>query len=82
MGFGAALDDLEARRERGAKEDELFEACPDDLLLAVGYFGKASGAAEAFRRLSEGLDVALVRVVASRLGPEAVVATMKACLAA
>ena len=80
MGFDEALNDLEARRDRGATPDELADACPDDLLLAVGYFGKPAGAAEAFRRLSEGLDVALARVVPSRLGFDAVVETMRACL--
>src|SRR5918911_325631 len=56
MGFDEALNDLETRRERGASNDDLADACPDDLLLAVGYFGPPSGAAAAFRRLSEGLD--------------------------
>jgi alkanesulfonate monooxygenase SsuD/methylene tetrahydromethanopterin reductase-like flavin-dependent oxidoreductase (luciferase family) len=82
MGFDEALNELEARRQRGAKDEELADACPDELLLGVGYFGTPSGAAQAFRRLAEGLEVALVRVVAARPGPEAVVATMKACLAA
>ncbi|MDA1349781.1 MAG: hypothetical protein O3A47_13095 [Chloroflexi bacterium] len=41
--------------------------------------GPASGAAEAFRRLSKGLDTAIVRVVAARPGVEHVLATMNAC---
>jgi alkanesulfonate monooxygenase SsuD/methylene tetrahydromethanopterin reductase-like flavin-dependent oxidoreductase (luciferase family) len=82
MGFDDALNDLEARRERGATEAELADACPDELLSSVGYFGTAAGAAAAFRRLAEGLDVAIVRVVAARPGPEAVVATLRACMPA
>jgi alkanesulfonate monooxygenase SsuD/methylene tetrahydromethanopterin reductase-like flavin-dependent oxidoreductase (luciferase family) len=84
MGFDDVLADLEARRDRGAKDDELVDAFPPDMLLRVGYFGKAAGAAQAFRRLAEGLDVAIVRVVPARPGPnpEAVVSTMRACMGA
>lgn len=79
MGFDAALTELEERRDRGASEAEIVEAFPRDLLLRVGYFGKPAGAAAAFRRLAQGLDVAIVRVVPSRPGFEAAQATMKAC---
>jgi alkanesulfonate monooxygenase SsuD/methylene tetrahydromethanopterin reductase-like flavin-dependent oxidoreductase (luciferase family) len=79
MGFDAVLTELEARRDGGASEDEVADACPDDLLLAVGYFGDAAGAGAAFRRLAAGLDVGVVRVVAARPGPEAVAATLRAC---
>ncbi len=79
MGFDAALSDLEARRERGASDDEIADVCPDELLLAVGYFGTAAGAGAAFRRLAEGLDVAVVRVVPARPGVDAVLATLRAC---
>lgn len=78
MGFDAALNDLEDRRDRGASQDELVEACPRELLAESGYYGRAEGAPEAFRRLAEGLDVAIVRVVASRPGPEAVAKTIRA----
>jgi alkanesulfonate monooxygenase SsuD/methylene tetrahydromethanopterin reductase-like flavin-dependent oxidoreductase (luciferase family) len=78
MGFDDALTELEARRDRGASEAELVDAFPRDLLRRVGYYGPADGAAAEFRRLAEGLDVAIVRVVASRPGPDAVVATMRA----
>jgi 5,10-methylenetetrahydromethanopterin reductase len=79
MGFDEALTELEDRRDRGASEDELIEAFPVDLALLVGYFGPASGAAQAFRRLAEGLDTAIVRVVAARPGLESIVAVMEAC---
>ena len=81
MGFAAALTDLEARRDRGASDDDLADVCPDDLLLGVAYFGTPAGAAAAFRRLAEGLDVAIVRVVPARPGAGAVLTTMSACIA-
>lgn len=79
MGFGDALAKLDRMREDGASSDELADAFPADMLLKVGYFGKADGAAEAFRRLSQGLDIAIVRVVAAKRGIAGVLATMKAC---
>src|SRR6185437_2050836 len=76
MGFGEALTELEERRDRGASQDEIVEAFPRDLLRKVGYYGPAAGAAAAFRQLALGLDVAIVRVVGTRRGPEAALATM------
>ena len=46
---------------------------PPEMALRVGYFGKPSGAAEAFRKLSQGLDTAVARVVVARPGVESVV---------
>jgi alkanesulfonate monooxygenase SsuD/methylene tetrahydromethanopterin reductase-like flavin-dependent oxidoreductase (luciferase family) len=79
MGFDAPLTELEERRERGASTDEIIDAFPRELLQAVGYYGPASGAASAFRRLAEGLDIAVVRVVRARPGIESVRAVMQAC---
>lgn len=79
MGFDDALTELEDRRDRGASEGELTDAFPVELAELVGYFGPASGAAAAFRRLAEGLDTAIVRVVAARPGRESITATMEAC---
>ena len=79
MGFDEQLTELEERRDRGAPDDELVENFPVDLALQVGYFGPASGAAAAFRRLAEGLDTAIVRVVAARPGLESITAVMEAC---
>jgi hypothetical protein len=45
----------------------------------VGYYGTPERAAAAFRRLAEGLDVAIVRVVAARPGVASVLATLQAC---
>lgn len=79
MGFDAALTALEERRERGATDAELVDAFPPELLKMVGYYGNAAGAAAAFRRLAEGLDTAVVRVVPARPGVESVLAVMRAC---
>ena len=79
MGFDEALSELEERRDRGASLEELYDAMPVDLARHVGYFGPAAGAAAAFRRLSEGLDVALVRVVLARPTVESAIAVMEAC---
>ena len=81
MGFAQALSRLDTLRERDASADALADACPDDLLLSVGYYGAAEGAAPAFRRLAQGLDIAVVRVVAARPGKDAANAVMRACRA-
>jgi alkanesulfonate monooxygenase SsuD/methylene tetrahydromethanopterin reductase-like flavin-dependent oxidoreductase (luciferase family) len=81
MGFGPQLDALERRQAAGASEDELARAVPDEILAALGYAGPASGAAAAFKKLSQGLDVAIVRVLVVRSGNvDAVRAAMRAAL--
>lgn len=79
MGFEEALSELEERRDRGATLEGLYDAMPVDLARHVGYFGPAAGAAAAFKRLCEGLDVALVRVVPARPTVESAIAVMEAC---
>ena len=79
MGFAEELAMLDRMREEGASRDDVADAFSTELLLNMGYYGPADGAAEAFRRLSQGLDVALVRVVAARRGVESVLAVMRAC---
>lgn len=79
MGFDDALSDLETRRDRGTPMDELIERFPRELLLKIGYFGRAAGAAAAFKRLAQGLDLAIVRVVPAKPGMEAIRAVMQAC---
>ncbi len=82
MSFASQLDALEARRAAGASEEELARAVPEDMLAAFGYAGPAAGAAAAFGRLSEGLDLAIVRVLLTRPGAvDAVRAAMRAALA-
>ena len=79
MGFTDELAQLDEMRKKGASGDEVAEAFPADILQSVGYFGKADGAAAAFARLAEGLDTAIVRVVAARRGVDSTLAVMEAC---
>ena len=79
MGFTEELAELDRMRTQGASTDEVADAFPAEVLQQVGYYGKAAGAAEAFRGLAEGLDTAVVRVVAARPGVESVMNAMRAC---
>ena len=80
MGFDEALKDLESRRETGTSEDELARIFPVDLLRRVGYWGKPDGAREAFLRLAQRLDTAVVRLVPARRNDlEAARLAMRAC---
>lgn len=81
MGFASQLDQLDAKRAAGASDDEVARAVPDGMLSAFGYAGPAAGAAAAFKKLSAGLDVAIVRVLVAHQGNvEGVRATMRAAL--
>jgi len=79
MGFAEDLAAIDLMRERKAPVEEVLDAFPDDLLLGVGYYGRPEGAASHFRSLAEGLDSAVVRVVAARPGLASVRAVMAAC---
>lgn len=79
MGMADDLADLDRMRLEGADTDDLVEALPDALLRPLGYFGPPDGAAAALDELAEGLDTAIVRVVAARPGLDAVRAVMEAC---
>ena len=79
LGYTTALAELDRMRQRGATPDEVADAFPPELLKRVGYYGTPEGAAMAFRRLAEGLDVAIVRVVAARPGIASVLAVLHAC---
>ena len=79
MGHSEELAKLDQMRENGASEDEVATTFSDKLLNDVGYYGSAVGAAPAFKRVSHGLDTAVVRVVASRPGLEPILAVMRAC---
>jgi hypothetical protein len=80
MGFDETLTDLEARRTAGASEDELARIVPVELLRRVGYWGPPEGAHDAFRRLAEGLDIAVVRLVPARSNDVAAARrAMRAC---
>ncbi|HLZ68389.1 MAG TPA: LLM class flavin-dependent oxidoreductase [Dehalococcoidia bacterium] len=79
MGFETHLQAIEAKRDSGASEAELIDAFPPELLRAVGYYGPAAGAAAAFARPAEGLDLAIVRIVPARPGLEGARAALRAC---
>ena len=79
MGFADELAALDEMRAGGASNDEVAAAFPEEILSSVGYFGKAAGAAAAFKRLSKGLDTAIVRVVTARPGVGATLSVMRAC---
>jgi alkanesulfonate monooxygenase SsuD/methylene tetrahydromethanopterin reductase-like flavin-dependent oxidoreductase (luciferase family) len=80
MGFESVLQDLERRRDEGAKVPDLVDRVPPELLLKVGYFGKPGGAAAALRELSAGLEEAMVRLITVRSGDlDACVAAVEAC---
>ena len=79
MGFADDLRRIDDMRRANAPTEEQIDAFPKEMCLAVGYFGKAEGAADHFRKLAEGLDIALVRIVVSRPGIEAARAVIKAC---
>src|SRR5579864_2020571 len=80
MGFEEVLSELERRRDAGAGVADLVDLMPPELLLKVGYFGKAAGAAKAMRELSAGLDEAMVRLITVRSGDlDACVAAIQAC---
>jgi alkanesulfonate monooxygenase SsuD/methylene tetrahydromethanopterin reductase-like flavin-dependent oxidoreductase (luciferase family) len=79
MGWSEALAELDRMRQHGAAPEEVADAFPPELLKRVGYYGTPEEAATAFRRLAEGLDVAIVRVVAARPGKASVLAALHAC---
>jgi alkanesulfonate monooxygenase SsuD/methylene tetrahydromethanopterin reductase-like flavin-dependent oxidoreductase (luciferase family) len=79
MGFTEALAELDRMRQRGAPTNEVADAFPSELLKRVGYYGTPEEAAGAFRHLAEGLDIAIVRVVAARPGIASVQAVLQAC---
>ena len=79
MGFAEEMAELDRMRELGESNDRVATAFPVEVLQSVGYFGPAEGASKAFRKLAEGLDVAVVRVVAARSGLDSVRAVMEAC---
>jgi alkanesulfonate monooxygenase SsuD/methylene tetrahydromethanopterin reductase-like flavin-dependent oxidoreductase (luciferase family) len=80
MGFEDVLTRLESRRDAGASMSELVDDVPEELLRKVGYFGHASGAADALRELSKGLDEAMVRLIAVRSGDlDACLTAVRAC---
>ena len=79
MGLDDDLTRLEALRTKGASDDELVEACPDRVLDRLGAYGRPARALAAARRLAEGLDLAIVRIVSARPGIASARAALEAC---
>ena len=79
MGFDDMLTGIEAQRDAGASADELAAMFPDVFLRQMGYFGPAAGARDALKPLTEGLDVAVVRIVGTAPGMEGARRTTAAC---
>jgi alkanesulfonate monooxygenase SsuD/methylene tetrahydromethanopterin reductase-like flavin-dependent oxidoreductase (luciferase family) len=79
MGFAAEVAEIDRLSDSGAGRAEIIDAFPERMLRALGYFGRAAGAAEAVRRQVAGADTAVVRVVAARPGADAIRAVLEAC---
>jgi alkanesulfonate monooxygenase SsuD/methylene tetrahydromethanopterin reductase-like flavin-dependent oxidoreductase (luciferase family) len=79
MGFAADLARIDDMRRGNAPQEEIVDAIPPAMCLAVGYFGKPEGAAGNFSKLAQGLDIAIVRVVNARPGIDSTRAVMEAC---
>ena len=82
MGFTDDLRRIDDMRRRKAPSDEIIDAFPEAMMRKVGYYGKAAGAAEGFKQVAEGLDLAIVRVVNSEPGITSARGTVEACAAA
>lgn len=68
MGFTEELTFLDSRKAAGAGPADLARAVPQRMLTAFGYAGRGDGAREWFARMTQGLDVAIVRVLTARPG--------------
>jgi alkanesulfonate monooxygenase SsuD/methylene tetrahydromethanopterin reductase-like flavin-dependent oxidoreductase (luciferase family) len=79
MGLDEDLKKLEAKRDRGANDDEIAAEFPEEPLRRLGAWGRPPEAAAAFKRLAEGLDIAIVRVVTARPGLDSARAVITAC---
>jgi alkanesulfonate monooxygenase SsuD/methylene tetrahydromethanopterin reductase-like flavin-dependent oxidoreductase (luciferase family) len=79
MGLGPDLDALEKLRAEGVKGDALADACPDRALEKLGAWGRPDTVLDKARRLSEGLDVAIMRPFPARPGYAAALTAVRAC---
>lgn len=79
MGLDADLTRLEGLRAKGLSDEELADACPEAVLDRLGAYGRPARALAALRRLSEGLDLTIVRVVCARPGIASARAVVNAC---
>jgi alkanesulfonate monooxygenase SsuD/methylene tetrahydromethanopterin reductase-like flavin-dependent oxidoreductase (luciferase family) len=78
MGFGRELREIDRMRERDLPRPQIIEAFPERMLLALGYFGPAGGAAHAVQRHVGAADIAVVRIVPAGPGVESSLAIVDA----
>ena len=79
MGIGPDLDRLEALRGQGIKGRALADACPDSVLERLGAWGTPTTVLPKLRALCTGLDVAMVRPVATLPDFEGALGAIRAC---
>ena len=79
MGFAEELLFLDSIRNRNGSSEEVLKAFPDELLEAVGVSSNITNARDKFYNLADGLDTAIVRVVAAKPGLDSIRAVMQAC---
>ena len=80
MGFMDELLELDKMRKDGATNDDIAKVFPENILKAVGYYGKPDNAAKELAKLSKGLDNAIIRIVSSTPGSfNSALNVLKAC---
>ncbi len=79
IGAGEMIATLDAMQSRGASAVEMADAVPEEIIRETGYYGPASGAAEALKRLAAQLDQVLVRLVTVSPGLDSMLGAMRAC---
>jgi len=79
MGFAEELLFLDSIRNRNGSAEEILDAFPDELLQAVGVSANETNARDQFYNLANGLDTAIVRVVAAKHGLDSIRSVMQAC---
>lgn len=82
MGFADDLRRIDDMRRAKAPQEEIIDAFPEAMMRKVGYYGNANGAAEGFKQVAQGLDIAVVRVVGAKPGMASARAAVEACAAA
>jgi alkanesulfonate monooxygenase SsuD/methylene tetrahydromethanopterin reductase-like flavin-dependent oxidoreductase (luciferase family) len=79
IGAGEVIKTLDQMQARGASAIEMADGIPEEIIRETGYYGPASGAAEALKRLAAQLDRVIVRLVSVSPGTDAALKAMRAC---
>jgi alkanesulfonate monooxygenase SsuD/methylene tetrahydromethanopterin reductase-like flavin-dependent oxidoreductase (luciferase family) len=72
MGLDEQFKKLEAMRDAGAPKSELADAFPEEALSRIAAWGKPKDVKAGIKRLSEGLDIANIRISVVTPGAESV----------